>query len=111
MTISTYTNMDFSSLVPRILTPFNYSYWMADMKVSLCKIGLFRMTMGIETEPQQYVEKNKFLNQLDEAFGFMCTHISWDILSHLKGLRTPKEAWEKLESLFEKQDDLRGHVL
>ena len=76
------------------------------MQVVLCKLGLFRMTMGRETNPQQYVEKNKFLNQLNKAFGFMCTHISWDILFHIDGLRTPKEAWDKLESLFGKQDEL-----
>ena len=76
------------------------------MQVSLHKIGLFRMTMGREVEPRQYVEKNKFLNRLDEAFGFMCTHISRDILFHLEGLRTLKEAWEKLESLFGKQDEI-----
>ena len=76
------------------------------MQVSLRNIGLYRMTMGRETKPQQHVEKNKFLNRLDEAFGFMCTHISRDILFHLEGLRTPKEAWDKLESLFGKQDEI-----
>ena len=69
------------------------------------------MTMGKETEPQHHVEKNKFLNRLDEAFGFMWTHISEDILFHLEGLRTPKEYWDKLESLFRKQYELRGHIL
>ena len=81
------------------------------MQVSLCNIGLYRMTIRRETEPQQYVEKNKFLNQLDESFGFMCTHISRDILFHLEGLRTPKEAGDKIESLFGKQDDLQGNIL
>ena len=81
------------------------------MQVSLCKKGLFRMTMGREVEPQQYVDKNKFLNRLDEASSFMCTHISWDLLFHLDGLRTLKEAWDNLESLFGKQDELRGNIL
>ena len=76
------------------------------MHVSLHKIGLYRMTMGKETKPQQYVEKNKILNRLDEAFKFMSTHISQDLLFHLKGLRTLKEAWDKLEYLFGKQDEL-----
>ena len=62
--------------------------------------------MGRETEPHQYVEKNKILNWLDEAFGFMCTHISQDILFHLEGLRTLKEDWDKLEYFFGKQDEL-----
>ena len=41
----------------------------------------------------------------------MCICISQDLLFHLEGLRTLKEAWEKLESLFDKQDELRGHIL
>ena len=81
------------------------------MQIALRNKGLFRMTMGREVEPQQYVEKNKFLNRLDEAFDFMCIQIFLDLLFHLEGLRTPKEAWDKLESLFGKQDELRGHIL
>ena len=69
------------------------------------------MKMGGEVEPQQYVEKNKFLNRLNEAFGFMCTHIYWDILFHLEGLRTPKEAWDNIEYLFGKKDELLEHIL
>ena len=81
------------------------------MQVALCKLCLFRMTMGREIEPQQYVEKNKFLNRLDEAFDFMCTHIYRDILFHLAGLRTLKEAWENIEYLFGKQYEFRGDIL
>ena len=81
------------------------------MQVSLRKQGLFRMIMGREAEPHHAAEKNKFLNRLNEAFGYLCTHISRDLLFHLEGLRTPKEAWEKLEVLFGKQDELRGHIL
>ena len=100
--------MDSSALIPRILTPLNYIDWRADMQVSLCKIGLFRMKMGREIDPQQYVEKNKFLNQIDEAFGFMCTHISQDIFFHLKGLRTPKEAWRILNLCLENKMRFEG---
>ena len=92
--------MDSSSFLPQILTPFNYVDWREDIQVSLRKIVLFRMTMGRETKPHHPTEKNKFLNRLDEAFGFICTHISQDILFYLEGLKTPKESWEKLESLF-----------
>ena len=91
-----------ATLSPKILTPFNYIDWREYMQIALCNKRLFRMTMGIEVEPQQHVEKSKFLNHLDEAFGFMCIHISRDILFHLEGLRTPKEVWDKLESMFGK---------
>ena len=67
--------------------------------------------MGQETEPHHHVQKNKFLNRLDEVFGFLCAHISMDLLFHLEGLKTPKEYWENLEFLFGKQDELWGHIL
>ena len=105
--LSTYNEIENSTpLSPRILTPFNYIGWREGIQIALRNKILFRMTMGREVEPQQYVEKNKFLNRLDEAFSFMCTHISWDIFFHIEGLRTSKEAWEKLEYLFGKQDEL-----
>ena len=103
--------MDSTALVPRILTPFNYVYWRVDMQVSLCKLGLYMMTMGRETKPHHPTKKNKFSNHLDEEFGFLCTHISTDLLFHLEGLKTPKEGWEKLKFLFEKQDELQVHIL
>ena len=81
------------------------------MQVSQLNLGMFRITMGRETKPQDYVEKRKILNHLDEAFNIICTHIFWDLLFHLEGLRTPKEYWDKLEYLFGKQYELRWHIL
>ena len=81
------------------------------MHMALQNKGLYRMTMGIEVKTQHYVEKSKFPNRLDESFGFMCVHISRELLFHHEGLRTPKEVRDKLESLFGKQDELRGHIL
>ena len=56
--------------------------------------------MDREVESQQYIEKSKFLNKIDETFRFMCIHISKDLLFLLEGLETPKEVWDKLESVF-----------
>ena len=103
--------MDSQALLPRILTPFNYVDWREDMQVSVCKLGLYSITMGREIEPHHPVEKNKFLNWLDEAFGFLCAHISRYLIFHLEGLKTPMESWEKLELFFGKQDEIRGHIL
>ena len=103
--------MDSIVLVPHILTPFNYVDWRAYVQVSLCKLGLFRMTMGREIESHHHTEKNKFLNRLYGAFGFLCTHISRDIIFHIEELKNPKEAWDKLEFLFGKQNELLGHIL
>ena len=81
------------------------------MHVSLRNIHMFRMAMGKEIEPHNPTKKNKLLNRLDESFGFLCTHISRDLLFHLEGLKTLKEAWDNLESLFGKKYDLRGNIL
>ena len=81
------------------------------MQLALRKHGYHRTVLGREVEPHHPVERNKFLNRLDEAFDYLCTYISKDLLFHLEGLRTPREAWEKLEDLFGKQDELWGHLL
>ena len=41
----------------------------------------------------------------------MCLSVSRDLLFHLSGLKTPKEIWDKLETLYGKQDDLRVYQL
>ena len=62
------------------------------MQLDLCKHGYHRIIHGWEVEPHQPVEQNKFLNYCDEAFWYLCTYISRDILFHVEGLRTPREA-------------------
>ena len=78
------------------------------MQIALHNKGMYRMTMGREVEPQQYIEKSNFLNRLDESFGFMCIQISREFVFHLEGIRTLEEVWDKLESLFGKHDEMRG---
>ena len=69
------------------------------------------MTMSRVVEPQLYIEKFKHMDRLDEAFGYMCIHIYMELLFHIDGIKTLKEVWDKLESLFGKQDEMRGHIL
>ena len=94
-----------------MLNPFNFFDWKADMVIQLRAKGLFRVTMGTKVEPNFAVEKAKYFNKLDEAYGLLCLSISREFLFHLKNLTSPKEVWEKLESLFGKTDELRGHQL
>ena len=67
--------------------------------------------MDTKVEPGSAIEKSRFLNKKDEAFGFLCLSISEDLLFHLTDLKTPKEIWDKLESLYGKHDDLRVYQL
>ena len=67
--------------------------------------------MGTDTEPISSVEKSKYFNRLDEAFGMLCLGILRDLLFHVDRLGTPNEVWIKLKSLFGKTDEMRGHQL
>ena len=57
------------------------------------------------------IDKARLLNKKDESFGFLCLSISRDLLFHLSRLKTPKEIWDKLETLYGKKDDLRVYQL
>ena len=103
--------MDSLTSTPWILTPFNYVDQREYLQLALHMHGYFRIILGREAEPHHTVERNKCLNRLDEAFGYLCTHISRDLLFHLECLRTPGETWEKLEVLFGNQYELWGHIL
>ena len=58
--------------------------------------------MDIEDEPGSTIDKSRFLNKKDEAFIFLCLSVSWDLLFHLSRLKTPKEIWDKMETLYGK---------
>ena len=72
---------------------------------------LFRLTEEIEVEPIPNHEKENYFNRLDESFGYLSLSISRDLRFHIKRLKTPKEIWDKLASLFDKQDEMRVHQL
>ena len=81
------------------------------MVIQMRSKGLYRATMGTEVEPNSAVEMLKYFNRLDEDFGLMRLIISRELLLHVDSLKTPNEVWKKLESLFGKIDDIRGHQL
>ena len=94
-----------------LLTPFNYFEWKAKMVIQLRSKCLYRVTMGTETEPKYVVEKAKYFNILDDAFGTLFLSTSRDLLFHVGSLGTSNEVWLKLESLFGKTDEMRIHHL
>ena len=58
-----------------LLTPLHFFYWNKYMVIKLRSKGLYRVTMGPEVEPNSVVEKAKYFNRLDEAYGFLCLSI------------------------------------
>ena len=81
------------------------------MEIQLHARGLYRVTMDTDEDPTHVIDKARFLNEKDEAFSLLCLSISKDILFHLSGLKTLKEIWDQLASLYGKHDDLRVYQL
>ena len=94
-----------------LLIPFNYFKWKDEMVIQLRSKGLYRVTMGTRTKHNSVVEKSKYFNSMDEAFGMLYLSISRDILFHVDSLTTPNEVCLNFESLFGKTDEMRGHQL
>ena len=99
--------MDSSSAM--ILNPFNFHEWKSKIGILLHSKGLYKVTLTLENEPNVVIEKSKWHNRLDKAYGFLCLSISPDILFHLDCLTTPNQVWTKLEFLFGVQDEIRAH--
>ena len=90
--------MDSSSTI--ILTPFNYHEWKSKIGILLHSKGLYKVTLALENEPNAIVDKAKWHNRLDKAYGVIFLSIYPDILFDLYGLATPNQVRTKLESLF-----------
>jgi hypothetical protein len=85
-----------------MLTSDNYFQWRSHMEDLLRSKGLYRITMGTETAPTDDDNKAKWNNRNDEARGLIGMSISPDLRYHLQGVDDPKEAWDKIESVFGK---------
>ena len=73
--------------------------------------GIFRITSGKETEPTDDDEKIKWKNRCDEARVLIEMSISTNLRFHISGIDEPDKAWEKLESVFGKHNEIWGHQL
>ena len=73
--------------------------------------GIFRITSGKETKPIHDDKKIKWENKCDEAHGLIGMAISIDFRFHISDIDEPDKAREKLESVFGKHNEIRGHQL
>lgn len=90
-----------------ILNPFNYFDWKPKIQLLLCSKGRFRITMGNNIEPKSSIYKLNYFNKNWILF-FSITH---NLLFHVRDCKTPHDVQTKLDGLFGKKDELRGHHL
>ena len=79
------------------------------MEILLRVKCIYEVTMETKSDPNSVVEKIKWHNRRDEAYGLLCLSVSRDLLFHLDGLTSPNEVWENLEDIFGKTDEMRGN--
>jgi hypothetical protein len=72
-----------------ILTPYNFFAWKHNMELHIQSTGLQRLTMGKNTKSTLAIEKYKYLNQMDEAYGTIYSLISPELLFHISSCKTP----------------------
>jgi hypothetical protein len=73
--------MDYSSAT--LLTPHNYFEWTLKILHQLrCRGFKYRITMATEVEPTSAIEKNRYLNRKDEAYGLLGVTIPRVFVSH-----------------------------
>ena len=73
--------------------------------------GLFKITSEKETKPIDDDKKIKWENRSDEALILIGMSVSTNFLFHISGIDEPDKAWENLESMFGKHNEIRGHQL
>jgi hypothetical protein len=94
--------MDYTSNL--LLTSANYFQWKSHMEDLLRSKGLYQITLGKETTPTDVDKKFKWDNRNDQARGLIRMVISLDLRFHLQSIDQPKEAWDKIESMFGKHN-------
>jgi hypothetical protein len=73
--------------------------------------GLYWITLGKENTPTDADKKAKWDNKNDKACELIRMSISLDLRFHLQSIDKPKEAWEKIESVFGKHNIIRAQQL
>ena len=94
-----------------ILTPLNLFEWKDKIEIFLREKCLYRVTMSIEEYTNANANKIKWHDRRDEAYGLLSLRISRDLLLHLDSLTSLNEVWEKIEDIFGKIDEMRGHQI
>ena len=91
------------------LTGTNYSSWKTHMEGVLQSRGLDQITLGNKLHVTNANKKMKWDGKSDEARGLINMSISHDLWFHLQGINKLDKAWEKLETVFDKHNDIWGH--
>jgi hypothetical protein len=94
-----------------LLTSTDYFQWKSPMEDLLRSKGLYRITLGIETTPDDEGKIAKCDKKNDQAHGFIGMSISQDLRFHLDALDYRIKAWKKLNTAFGIKNEIQAFQL
>jgi hypothetical protein len=90
-----------------LLTNTNYLSWKSHMDDVLRSKGMYYITLGKKRFKNPLMMTSiQMDNRNDEACGLLGMSISPDLRFHLQGIDGPYKAWEKIESVFGKHNNI-----
>jgi hypothetical protein len=75
-----------------ILTQYKFFAWKETMIMHISGRGLYLLTMKKNTKTTSAIEKSRYLNGMDQAFGTICSLISPEVVFHIYSCKTPNES-------------------
>ena len=94
-----------------LLTSTNYFKWKSPIEDLLRSKGLYKITLGTKTAPDEDEKKVKWENKNDQAHGLIGMSISPDLRFHLDGEDSLVKAREKLNTIFGIRNEIRAFQL
>jgi hypothetical protein len=77
----------------------------------ITKYGTLPSYLGNICFPYLTIKKIKWDSKNDNAYGLIEIPISNDLQFHLQGIEKPNVAWQKLETMFGKHNEIQAHQL
>ncbi|CAM8881464.1 unnamed protein product [Rhodiola kirilowii] len=96
------------------LNEYNYRDWKSCMKSYLREYDLCEIVAGSETSPPSKEKKDEYKKwdmKAGRALYAIKTTIDKSLLARIEDAKTPKEAWDTLESLFSRKNAARLQLL
>ncbi|KAI3919177.1 hypothetical protein MKX01_018816 [Papaver californicum] len=93
------TNLSEAVIGDQSLTSSNYENWKVYMQNFLSNLNLWGIVNGTESEPGEANECNTWMMKNEMALNAIKTSCGPEMVTHLQGITSAKEAWDQLASV------------
>src|SRR5271170_4470988 len=79
----------------------NFQTWKAKIRMVLKELKLWKIVDGTELPPNEPDEQEAYDDRATRAFNIICMNIEDHIAAEALACLTPKDAWDKLEEIYQ----------